>query len=139
MIQHIGRRLTLKQTEAGTFIIGGGWPTATAARPRRYPTSWRSAAGNLAVAMDVVPALADVRVVRTWSGVIVFTDDFSPIVGESELVPGFLVCVASTGFTFSPLFARQLAERMVARNTGGAAGAFPIRYAVDRATGAARS
>ena len=55
MIQHIGRRLTLKQTEAGTFIIGGGWPTATAARPRRYPTSWRSAAGNLAVAVDVVP------------------------------------------------------------------------------------
>ncbi len=62
MIQHIGRRLTLKQTEAGTFIIGGGWPTATAARPHRYPTQWRSAAGNLAVAVDVVPALADVRV-----------------------------------------------------------------------------
>lgn len=139
MIQHIGRRLTLKQTEAGTFIIGGGWPTATAARPRRYPTSWRSAAGNLAVALDVVPALADVRVLRTWSGVIVFTDDFSPIVGESELIPGFFVCVASTGFTFSPLFARQLAERMVAPPDGPAPGAFPLRYAVDRATRAARS
>ena len=50
---------------------------------------------------------------RTWSGVIVFTDDFSPIVGESDLVPGFFACVSSTGFTFSPLFARQLAERMI--------------------------
>ena len=135
MLQHIGRRLTLKQTEAGTFIIGGGWPTPVAVRPSRYPTAWRSAAGNLAVALDVVPALADVRVVRTWSGVIVFTDDFSPIVGESELVPGFFACVASTGFTFSPLFARQLAERMVDGYAGAAADAFPARYAVDREAG----
>ncbi len=26
LVQHIGRRLTLKQAENGTFIIGGGWP-----------------------------------------------------------------------------------------------------------------
>ena len=131
MIQHIGRRLTLKQNDAGTFIIGGGWPTGTAARPRRYPTTWHSMAGNLAVAVDVVPALADVRVLRTWSGVIVFTNDFSPIVGESELVPGFFACVSSTGFTFSPLFARQLAERMVEPPRSGSG--FPSRYALDRA------
>jgi len=137
MVQHIGRRLTLKQTDIGTFIIGGGWPTGTAPPPRRYPTLWHSAAGNIAVAVDVVPALADVRVVRTWSGVIVFTNDFSPIVGESELVPGFHVCVSSTGFTFSPLFARQLAERMIdpIRSAGQQ---FPDRYAVDRASWPAR-
>jgi len=137
MVQHIGRRLTLKQTEVGTFIIGGGWPTGAAPIPGRYPTLWHSAAGNVAVAVDVVPALADVRVVRTWSGVIVFTNDFSPIVGESELVPGFHVCVSSTGFTFSPLFARQLAERMIdpARSAGQQ---FPDRYAVDRPSWTAR-
>lgn len=127
MIQHIGRRLTLKQTEAGTFIIGGGWPTGYSAI-RRYPTLWHSAAGNLAVALDVVPALADVRIVRTWSGVIVFTTDFAPIVGESEQVPGFFACIASTGFTFSPLFARRLAERMV----DPAASGFPEQYSLDR-------
>ena len=132
MIQHIGRRLTLKQTDNGTFIVGGGWPTGVATPPRRYPTLWNSAAGNLAVAVDVVPRLGDVRVLRTWSGVIVFTDDFSPIVGESQLVPGFHACISSTGFTFSPLFARQLAERMVDRgNTNGANG-FPERYSLDR-------
>jgi glycine/D-amino acid oxidase-like deaminating enzyme len=129
MIQHIGRRLTLKQTEQNTFIIGGGWPTPTAARPERYPTSWHSAAGSTAVAVSVVPALADVRVVRTWSGVIVFTDDFSPIVGESVRVPGFHACVSSTGFTFSPLLARRLAEHMVSPS---AAPPFPERYSLDR-------
>jgi glycine/D-amino acid oxidase-like deaminating enzyme len=129
MIQHIGRRLTLKQTENDTFIIGGGWPTPTAAPPKRYPTSWHSAAGNTAVAVSVVPGLADVRVVRTWSGVIVFTGDFSPVVGESAQVPGFHACVSSTGFTFSPLFARQLAEQML---SPAAASPFPQRYSLDR-------
>lgn len=131
MLQHIGRRLTLKQTEAGTFLIGGGWPTPDAPRPRRYPTSWHSAAGNTAVAVSVLPMLADVRVVRTWSGVIVFTGDFSPVVGESALVPGFHACVSSTGFTFSPIFARRLAEQMVSAN---GASPFPERYSLDRAT-----
>lgn len=131
MVQHIGRRLTLKQTEQGTFIIGGGWPSPTAPRPARYPTRWHSAAGNTAVAVSVLPALADVRVVRTWSGVIVFTDDFSPVVGESHLVPGFHACVASTGFTFSPIFARQLAEQMLSP-TGTSP--FAERYSLDRAT-----
>jgi glycine/D-amino acid oxidase-like deaminating enzyme len=131
MVQHIGRRLTLKQTEQNTFIIGGGWPSPAAPPPRRYPTVWHSAAGNTAVAVSVIPALADVRVVRTWSGVIVFTDDFSPVVGESHLVPGFHACVSSTGFTFSPIFARQLAEQMVAP---ASAPAFPDRYSPDRAT-----
>lgn len=131
MVQHIGRRLTLKQTEQNTFIIGGGWPTPTAPPPTRYPTAWRSAAGNTAVAVSVLPALADVRVVRTWSGVIVFTEDFSPVVGESRLVPGFHACVSSTGFTFSPIFARRLAEQMI---DPGTAPAFPDLYSLDRTT-----
>ncbi len=129
MVQHIGRRLTLKQSDHGTFIIGGGWPSPAVDGAHRYPTLWQSAAGNLNVAMDVVPLLADVRVVRTWSGVIVFTDDMSPVVGESLRVPGFHVCVSSTGFTFGPMFARQLAEHM---STSRGADPFPARYAVDR-------
>jgi glycine/D-amino acid oxidase-like deaminating enzyme len=132
MVQHIGRRLTLKQTEQDTFIIGGGWPSPSSPPPKRYPTAWRSAAGNTAVAVSVLPMLADVRVVRTWSGVIVFTDDFSPVVGESQLVPGFHACVSSTGFTFSPIFARRLAEQMLA--PPGAASPFPDLYSLDRLT-----
>ena len=136
MIQHIGRRLTMKQTNNGNFIIGGGWPSSAAPRPQRYRTIWSSAAGNTAVALRVVPGLADVRVIRTWSGVIAFTDDLSPIVGESELVPGYHVCLASTGFTFSPLLARQLAERMTASLDTPP---FPKGYSLDRATPTART
>ena len=72
-----------------------------------------------------------IREVRTWSGVIAFTDDLSPIVGESVRVPGYYACVSTTGFTFSPIFARQVAGQIV---DGGSASPFPDRFALDRAT-----
>ena len=130
MVQHIGRRLTLKQTENDTFIIGGGWPARPEPRPRRYSTTWESMAGNVAVAMRVMPLLADVRIVRTWSGVMAFTDDLAPVVGESRRLPGYHTLVATTGFTMSPLMARLLAESMA---TG--ANTIPPAYAVDRRAG----
>jgi glycine/D-amino acid oxidase-like deaminating enzyme len=130
MVQHIGRRLTLKQTENDTFIIGGGWPARPEPRPRRYSTTWESMAGNVAVAMRVMPLLADVRIVRTWSGVMAFTDDLAPLVGESRRLPGYHTLVATTGFTMSPLMARLLAESMA---TG--ANTIPPAYAVDRRAG----
>jgi glycine/D-amino acid oxidase-like deaminating enzyme len=127
MVQHIGRRLTLKQSANGTFIVGGGWPSNPEPAPRRYSTLWESAAGNLAVAVRVLPLLASVRVVRTWSGVMAFTDDLTPVVGESSRLPGYHVIVATTGFTLGPLLARLLAEEMAAPRGG-----IPPEYAVDR-------
>jgi glycine/D-amino acid oxidase-like deaminating enzyme len=116
LIQHIGRRLTLKQAENGTFIIGGGWPAQPEQRPSRYSTLWTSAAGNAAVAMRVMPALADVRIVRMWTGVMAFTDDLQPVVGEVAALPGYYTCIATTGFTLSPMIARLLAAH-IARGT----------------------
>jgi len=130
LVQHIGRRLTLKQSLSDTFIIGGGWPARPAPAPGRYATVWESAAGNAAVAVRVVPRLADVRVVRTWSGVMAFTDDLSPIVGSSRALPGYFACVATTGFTLGPLLARLLAEQMT---SPGAHSPLPADYSPDRA------
>jgi glycine/D-amino acid oxidase-like deaminating enzyme len=129
MVQHIGRRLTLKQTTSNTFIIGGGWPARPEPRPQRYSTRWDSLAGNVAVALRVVPLLADVRVVRTWSGVMAFTNDLAPILGESRRLPGYHTLLATTGFTLSPLLARRLAEMMATGHD-----TIPPAYAVDRGT-----
>jgi sarcosine oxidase, subunit beta len=130
MVQHIGRRLTLKQNENGTFIIGGGWPARPELPPQRYSTMWESMAGNLAVAVRVVPQLADVRVVRTWSGVMAFTNDLAPMVGETSRVPGYHSLMATTGFTLSPLMARLLADAMA-----GDPHALPAKFSPDRAAG----
>ena len=90
MVQHIGRRLTLKQAANGTFIIGGGWPARPERPPARYSVRWDSAAGNTAVAVRVLPALADVRIMHMWTGVIAFTDDLLPVVGRVPAAAGLL-------------------------------------------------
>jgi len=126
LVQHIGRRLTLKQAANGTFIIGGGWPSRPEERPLRYSTIWDSAAGNAAVAVRVMPSLADVRVVRMWTGVWAGTEDLQPVLGESHAAPGFFLCMAPTGFTLGPLVARMLAANMV-RDVP-----LPPEYAPDR-------
>ena len=126
LVQHIGRRLTLKQAANGTFIIGGGWPARPEERPVRYSTIWQSAAGNAAVAVRVMPELATVRVVRMWTGVMAFTDDLQPVVGEVASLPGYSICIATTGFTLSPMIAKMLAAN-IARGEP-----LPPEYAPDR-------
>jgi glycine/D-amino acid oxidase-like deaminating enzyme len=129
LIQHIGRRLTLKQAANGSFIIGGGWPSVEAPVPQRYTTGWTSTAGNAAVAVDVVPALAEVRLLRTWSGVMGWTRDVSPIVGESTRVPGYhVIAIFSSGYTMTPILARALAAQM----TTPGAPPLPAAYSPDR-------
>ena len=127
LVQHIGRRLTLKQASNGTFIIGGGWSSRAEERPARYSTIWQSAAGNAAVAVRVMPSLADVRLVRMWTGVWASTSDLQPVLGESAAVPGYFMCLAPTGFTLGPLIARMLAAQ---RSPGGEP--LPAEYAPDR-------
>jgi glycine/D-amino acid oxidase-like deaminating enzyme len=126
LLQHIGRRLTLKQAANGTFIIGGGWPAHPEAAPARYSTLWESAAGNAAVAVRVMPSLADVRIVRMWTGVMAFTDDLQPVVGEVSALSGYFACIATTGFTLSPMIARMLAAHIAGRRS------LPPEYAPDR-------
>lgn len=113
MVQHIGRRLTLKQTVNGKFLIGGGWPARPEPAPDRYSVRWQSAAGNAAVAVRVMPMLREVRIVQMWTGVMTFVDDLTPIIGEFRQLPGYFMCLATTGFTLGPLVARRLAEVLV--------------------------
>jgi len=130
LVQHIGRRLTLKQSANNTFIIGGGWPARALGAGGRYQSVWESTAGNMAVAVRVAPALAGVRLLRTWSGALAFADDLSQLVGESRQVPGYFTCMATTGFTLGPLMARMLAETIATPRTGSL---LPDYFAPDRA------
>jgi glycine/D-amino acid oxidase-like deaminating enzyme len=134
MIQHIGRRLTLKQASNNTFIIGGGWPSLAVGTDGQYRTVWESAAGNVAVAVRVLPALSSVRLLRTWSGALAFTDDLEPLVGASERVPGYFTCMATTGFTLGPLMSRMLAEALA---NPRARSPLPDHFAPDRVASAA--
>jgi sarcosine oxidase subunit beta len=129
LVQHVSRGLTLKQAPRGNFIIGGGWRgTIDDASGRRVPT-FESMTANAAVAARTVPAVERLRLLRTWAGTGVDSEDGMPVVGESGHVPGFFVAEAGFGFTLGPLVARLLAERMLGRETGVPIEAFsPDRF-----------
>jgi glycine/D-amino acid oxidase-like deaminating enzyme len=110
LLYYTGSMLTLKQSAQGTVLIGGGWPAAL--DPQQRPVvDAESLVRNLAVAVDVVPSLASVHVVRSWAGVVNGTEDWRPILGNCASVPGFYVAFFPwVGFTAGPLAGRIIAS-----------------------------
>ena len=127
LVQHVLRRLTLKQVENGTVVIGGGWRAAADRRPRCARVVADSVAGNLAVATRIVPAVGALRLVRAWAGQSLMTDG-NAIIGQTRDLPGFFNAIpANSGFTTGPLTARIVAEALMGRTTRDLA-----PYSIDR-------
>ncbi|WP_186156402.1 NAD(P)/FAD-dependent oxidoreductase [Burkholderia gladioli] len=110
LVYSAGEKLTLKQNGAGSVLIGGGWPARW--HPRGHAvTDPDSLALNMTVALAAVPALANLRIVRTWAAVVNGTDDWKPLLGEVPGVPGFFLNFFPwMGFTAGPAMARIVAS-----------------------------
>jgi glycine/D-amino acid oxidase-like deaminating enzyme len=110
LLYYVRDRLTMKQTRQGTILIGGGWPALVDDRGRAQ-VSPQSLARNLAVALEVVPRIAAVDVVRTWAAIVNGTRSWMPLLGELPGVPGyFLNYVPWMGFTGAPAGSRIVAS-----------------------------
>lgn len=120
LVQHVGRRLSLKQTHAGNLLIGGGWPSRLAqtsnggfdlsAKAQMIP---ESLTGNLLAARDVVPGVTRLNLIRSWTGVTAITSDQLPIVGPVPRMPGLWVAAGGSAFTLGLTFARLMADAMM--------------------------
>ena len=115
MILHAHRRLSIKQTANGNVIVGGGWPGSQEPGMDQPAVMRISVEGNLGVATSVVPGMAKLNLLRTWTGFNLFIDG-RPLLGEVPRVPGFFNAVTSTGYTLGPVCARLVAEQMTGRN-----------------------
>ena len=108
-------RLSLKQASVGTVVIGGGWPGAGDARGYARVLN-ASLAGNLRVALEVVPALRPLRVVRTWAAAVNGSADWRPLLGEMPGVPGLFVnWVPWMGFSGALAASRIVASQVQGR------------------------
>ena len=113
VVQHIEGRLTVKRTQFGTWLIGGGWPS-TVAPDGSLEVNWDSVVGNCVLAARIVPTLRSTPLLRTWPAL-------SASVGERGVVIGWLddahTCALAvpgeTGFTLAPLLGCYVAESMV--------------------------
>ena len=119
LVQHVGRRLSLKQTADGNLLVGGGW----SARLHRKGDAWsttqapavriESVRGNLRAAADVVPRMRSLRLLRTWTGMTAVTPDQLPVLGEVPQAPGFFVAAGGSGFTYGPSYGLLMSERIL--------------------------
>jgi glycine/D-amino acid oxidase-like deaminating enzyme len=133
LIQHAGTRpLSLRQTTYGTFVIGGGWPASEIAGRSRLTVERASLAANAAVALEVMPALRDVRIVRSWAGMTstVGRKNRVGLVGQAPRLGHFFVLVASgLGFTLGPLLGRLMAELVAEGETSLPTGQLGLEHA----------
>lgn len=112
VVFHVDGHLTLKQVHpARSCLIGGGWPGSGDFRTGRKETQLASTLGNAAVAVRIVPALARLRVLRSWSGIDWRTFDQMPVIGEVPGWEGMAVCTSCFGgYTLSPILGHGLAQ-----------------------------
>ena len=119
LVQHVGRRLSLKQAHDGNVLVGGGWAARLVqrsgvvdldARPR---LRFDSLAGNAWTAARVVPAVGSLAVVRAWSGVAPVTTDQLPVLGAVPRRPGLFGAAGGPGFTLGPVLSRLVAETIL--------------------------
>ncbi len=75
------------------------------------PSSETAEACRLAF-MAHFPALGEVRIERTWAGVIDATPDLVPVLGEARALPGFVLAAGFSGhgFAMAPIVGRLVAE-----------------------------
>jgi glycine/D-amino acid oxidase-like deaminating enzyme len=109
--EKLGSRLpflssTIRQVDEGGVQIGG---TKAEAGPDDSE-SLEQLAGLARHAITVLPALADVRVVRAWGALRVMTPDGYPVYARSPRHPGACLVTCHSGVTLAPLHAGILAD-----------------------------
>ncbi|MBM3570924.1 MAG: FAD-binding oxidoreductase [Alphaproteobacteria bacterium] len=111
VVTHIGGILSLKQYPNGTCMIGGGWQGRGDLASGRKDVDYVNLLHNLRVATSVVPALASVRLVRSWSGFEGVAADALPLFGALPGRPGvFVNACARGGYSQGPALGLAMAE-----------------------------
>jgi sarcosine oxidase subunit beta len=114
VIVHAGGRLSLKQMQDGSILIGGGWPGITNETKSSRRLIYDSMVGNAALAVRVLPWLSTLSLLRVWCGLEVETEDRLPIIGPTTYPSGFFYAVSGFGgFVLGPLIGRLVSEYIV--------------------------
>ena len=108
----IGRKLSFKQSETGTVVIGGGingvadLENETAEpRPERLPISARTVC-------DLFPIMQRATVIRAWAGLEARMPDEIPVIGPSSVAAGLFHAFGFSGhgFALAPIVGALLTE-----------------------------
>ena len=114
ILGNVNGRLSLKQVDNGTVLIGGGWIGKGDPDHGGNEVISTSLVGNIRLARYSIPALARARVVRVWLGLRDVYPDDRPIIGP---LPGiddaYIIGCGISGFTIGPYLGKLLAQRIL--------------------------
>lgn len=119
MLQHVARKLSLKQVRDGGLIIGGGWPAKL--NPKPDSQNGNSAAiadvdsiiGNMRAALAVLPAIKNAHLLRSWAGSTSDTTDQLPVLGPIQNIPDFYIATGGNGVTYALAYAKLMSEQIL--------------------------
>ena len=105
----------VSQTDHGELVIGAGIDPYASYSSQSTLSFMESTAQHL---LELMPALAEVQVLRQWAGICDMTPDYSPIMGFTP-VGGFVQDVGwgTYGFKASPICGKTMAELIATNQT----------------------
>jgi hydrogen cyanide synthase HcnC len=115
--------VTLRQTNEGTVLIGDSKEEAGFAEE----TGLEILATLASRAVATFPALAEVRVTRSWGALRVMSQDGFPVYDQSETHPGAFLATCHSGVTLAAAHAMRFASCVAAGELPAELGAFSSR------------
>jgi sarcosine oxidase subunit beta len=97
------------QTDRGEVVLGAEIDPYTS---YSYKTTLPTLEVMTSAAVEIMPCLSNVNIIRSWAGICDMTPDFSPIMCESPQVKGFVLDVGwgTYGFKTAPAAGKNVAE-----------------------------
>ena len=116
VIGHATGLLTMKQKANGTVLIGGGWQGKCDPETGLGRVDPSTLLPNLRLAQFAVPALAQLRIVRSWTGFEANVADYYPLAGALPGVANAFVlgCVRG-GYTIGPYIGALMGDFILGR------------------------
>lgn len=116
VIGHATGLLTLKQKPGGGMLIGGGWQGTGTPQEGRGRVALSTLLPNLRLATHVVPGLAGLRLLRSWTGFEANVPDFFPLAGAAPgIADAWLLGCVRGGFTIGPYMGRLMGDLILGR------------------------
>jgi sarcosine oxidase subunit beta len=125
----VSRRLSLKQLDDGSFMLGGGWPGVLSADRRSYTMEQASIRGGWAAAAGLIPAVGEQKLDHAWCGLEAQSFDDIPFIGPIRGFDGLTVATGFSGhgFAIAPAVGRAVADQLAGRTVPELADLSPDR------------
>jgi sarcosine oxidase, subunit beta len=118
-ISLVGRPLSVKQTDQGTLVIGGGLQGSADIEAQKSFVNFTELAKGARAATDLFPSIGRLRIVRTWTGMEATTRDHLPVICASPNASGAYHAFGFSGHGFQlvPVVGAILADLIVQGST----------------------